>query len=61
MNRVGLDDSEPDEMRPVERADEPGVWDALDANGYGYTLAYRAADLVEAWLDGYRTGARENM
>lgn len=54
---------EPDEYeeRPVERAGEPGKWDALDAAGYGHTLGLASAREVEIWLDGYATGCRENM
>lgn len=46
-------------MRPAQRSD--GTWDALDNHGYGHSLGYASAELVEAWLDGYDTGARENM
>jgi hypothetical protein len=50
---------DPHKERPVER--EPGIWDALDSNGYGHVLGYPTRELVEAWLDGYERGAEENM
>lgn len=46
---------------PVERTDGSGLWDALDGGGHGHTLGYGSRELVEVWLDGYETGAQENM
>lgn len=47
------------DLRPVEAV--TGSWDALYANGTGYTLAYESEALAEAWIEGYDTGAMENM
>lgn len=47
------------DYRPVQN--EEGTWDALDANGYGHSLGFIEDVLVQIWIDGYNTGARENM
>lgn len=47
------------DLRPVQN--DAGTWDALTADGYGHTLGYNDEWDVVVWLDGYDTGARENM
>lgn len=46
-------------LRPVKN--DRGLWDALDGWGYGHVLGYMTSALVEAWIDGYDVGARENQ
>jgi len=53
-----MDDLPEWELRPVKN--ERGTFDALDANGWGTTLGWTERE-VECWIDGYNTGARENM
>lgn len=46
-------------VRPVQN--ERGTWDALSRDGYGHSLGYATKAECEAWIDGYDTGASENM
>lgn len=44
--------------QPKQRED--GRWDAIGEDGYGHVLGYSTREEVEAWLEGYQTGAMEN-
>lgn len=47
------------DLRPVEN--DQGTWDALDEHGYGHCLWATSEEEVWTWINGYNTGARENM